>query len=215
MDTKEVIDKLFTRLDTWRHLPAYQLERRADIFFSIYLNDIIKSKCGHTVDLIIPEFPVRVGDIYERERGVNLSFKIDYVVLCESAGKVYLIELKTDSRSRRSKQDEYLLRAKENNIKKLIDGLIKIYCATKQKRKYNNIFADLIKHGWIKSGDKLPVNICRDYDVEIIFIQPLNKDKLSNIISFDEIVKILSKKKDDLTKRFVQSLKNWVSNPND
>jgi hypothetical protein len=24
---------LFDRLDAWRHVPAYQLERRADIFF--------------------------------------------------------------------------------------------------------------------------------------------------------------------------------------
>jgi hypothetical protein len=31
------IDTLFDRMDAWRHLPNYQLERRADIFFAMYL----------------------------------------------------------------------------------------------------------------------------------------------------------------------------------
>ena len=29
--------QLFDRLDEWRDFPNYQLERRADIFFSLYL----------------------------------------------------------------------------------------------------------------------------------------------------------------------------------
>lgn len=213
--TGELIDKLFSRLDVWRLLPAYQLERRADIFFAIYLDEIFKVKFGNAIDLVIPEFPVRVGDIYENARQPNLSFKIDYVVVCEIIKKVYLTELKTDSRSRRDEQDKYLERAKENNIKKLVDGLIKIYCATAQKKKYNNFIDPLIKHGWIKSGEKIPINICEDYEVEIIYIQPQNPDNLNNVISFEEIALILSSKEDDLTKRFVKSLKSWVINPND
>jgi hypothetical protein len=31
------IDALFDRMDTWRHFPNYQLERRADLFFASYL----------------------------------------------------------------------------------------------------------------------------------------------------------------------------------
>jgi hypothetical protein len=30
------LDSVFAHLDRWRHLPNYQLERRADIFFSVY-----------------------------------------------------------------------------------------------------------------------------------------------------------------------------------
>jgi len=41
MTTETLIDELFDKLDEWRSLPAYQLERRADIFFAIYLKDII------------------------------------------------------------------------------------------------------------------------------------------------------------------------------
>lgn len=213
-NTRELIDKLFSRLDLWRNLPAYQLERRADIFFSIYLDDIFKSKFGYDIDLIIPEFPVRVGDIIVNQPRKNQSYKIDYVAVCESVRKVYFIELKTDSRSRRIKQDEYLSKVKENTIKILVDGLIKIYCATKQKKKYSNIIDALAKHGWLKTGNKIPINICEDYNVEIIYIQPQNSESLENIISFNEIASILSERKDDLTKRFIKSLNSWTTNPN-
>ena len=58
--TKELlIDQLFDRLDDWRNLPAYQLERRSDIFFSLYLKDIIQSNYQQKVEHIIPEFPVK------------------------------------------------------------------------------------------------------------------------------------------------------------
>jgi len=50
MTTEKFIDKLFNQLDDWRHLPAYQLERRADIFFAIYLIDIFKSKFNQDIE---------------------------------------------------------------------------------------------------------------------------------------------------------------------
>ena len=40
------LEELFARLDDWRHLPAYQLERRADIFFSLYLPDVLARRVG-------------------------------------------------------------------------------------------------------------------------------------------------------------------------
>lgn len=30
------VERAFELLDRWRHLPAYQLERRADIFFALF-----------------------------------------------------------------------------------------------------------------------------------------------------------------------------------
>ncbi len=35
--TVDPLDIIFRHLDHWRHLPSYQLERRADVFFSVYL----------------------------------------------------------------------------------------------------------------------------------------------------------------------------------
>ena len=31
------IDTVFDSMDRWRHLPGYQLERRADLFFALYM----------------------------------------------------------------------------------------------------------------------------------------------------------------------------------
>ena len=130
------INKLFDLLDDWRNLPAYQLERRADIFFAIHLDKIIEKILGTKIDFIIPEFPVRIGELPKQDTDNNQSFKIDYLTYSKNENKVYLIELKTDQRSRREKQDLYLKNASEIKVKGLVDGLIKIYEATKQKVKY-------------------------------------------------------------------------------
>ena len=42
--TDSKINQLFNNLDTWRHLPNYQLERRADIFFSLYLAEVLQAQ---------------------------------------------------------------------------------------------------------------------------------------------------------------------------
>jgi hypothetical protein len=54
------IENVFDRLDAWRHLPAYQLERRADIFFSRYLIGVLSEITGDDLEEeIIPEFPIK------------------------------------------------------------------------------------------------------------------------------------------------------------
>lgn len=41
-----ITERLFDLLDDWRNLPSYQLERRADIFFALHLEIIIKKALG-------------------------------------------------------------------------------------------------------------------------------------------------------------------------
>jgi hypothetical protein len=57
------IDDIFDKLDDWRHLPAYQLERRADVFFSIYLPELLEERYGFEIEGLVPEFPLRIGTI--------------------------------------------------------------------------------------------------------------------------------------------------------
>ena len=214
MTTEKLIDKLFNQLDEWRYLPAYQLERRADIFFAIYLTDIIKSKFNQEIDFIVPEFPVRIGTVYKNRKfdNPNLSFKIDYVAICNKTNKVYLVELKTDDGSRREKQDNYLNAVKSNNVPDLVDGVLEIYKATTSKKKYDNLLSLLSQIGWVNIENK--INTSKKYDIEIVYIQPNtdNSDKI--IITFDEISNILSNNQDELTKRFVTSINKWTTNPN-
>jgi len=220
MKTEKQIDKVFDLLDDWRNLPAYQLERRADIFFAIYLPDILKDKFGVDIEFIIPEFPVRIGTIYPDlgSKNPNLSFKIDFVAVSNLKKTVYLVELKTDVGSRRDNQDKYLERSKKKNITTLVDGILQINQATSSKRKYGYLLDLLSKIGWIDSSTLQ--NISHDYNIEIVYIQPINttsiKEQQNNsIITFGNIQKTLSTLDDGLTQRFLQSLKQWETNPNE
>ncbi|NQU84484.1 MAG: hypothetical protein HQ541_01865 [Mariniphaga sp.] len=204
------IHKLFDTLDKWRTFPAYQLERRADIFFAIYLKKIIYHKFGVEVDHILPEFSVRLGTIYGNND--NQSYKIDYVAVSQQKNKIYFVELKTDMSSRRENQDDYLKLAKKANIPKLMDGILKIYEATSAKIKYENYLNELVDVGWLSNESY--ENISNNYDISIVYLQPTVEDEdPKQIISFDEVIKALMSETDPITRRFVESLKKWKTKP--
>jgi len=71
----QLINDISDNLDVGRKLPAYQLERRADIFLSIYLPDILSNKFGVRVEGVIPEFPIDIGTIHAKVK-TNLFSKI-------------------------------------------------------------------------------------------------------------------------------------------
>ena len=215
MTSEIAINKLFDLLDDWRNLPAYQLERRADIFFAVYIPEIIKGRFGIDVEFLLPEFPIRVGNVSTKKdlKIPNQSFKIDYVAVSNKDNKVYFIELKTDDGSRRDKQDWYLKTAKQNNIPDLISGILQIYDATSSKKKYDNLIDNLSRIGWIDSTNR--TNISHEYEIEIVYIQPnVDNHNTDLIISFDDIRECLSDNTDYLTVRFLDSLTKWKINPN-
>jgi len=214
VEEAQTINKLFDLLDDWRHLPAYQLERRADIFFALYLGKIIKQKKDTEIDYIIPEFPVRVGEISEKNPHINQSFKIDYLAYANDAKRVYLIELKTDQRSRRDKQDWYLERTAQIGVSGILKGLQKIYKATHQKVKYNALLDKIQDMGWISRNDKsFEINNI-DITPEILYIQPLNTANNPSVISFADVISALNELDDALAKRFAVSLEKWKGDVN-
>ena len=208
------ITELFDLLDKWRYFPAYQLERRADIFFAVFLKQIIHSKYNIAVDTIIPEFPVRVGAVHNVD--INKSYKIDYLCVNQQTHKVFLTELKTDVHSSRPRQDDYLTRAKKINISGLVDGLRKMYNATYQKSKYLNLLHEIEKLGWINIKGDVVTNLQPEYDVEILYIQPeKHPDDTNEVITFDNLISVLRANSDSLSHRFIQSLELWMVNPNE
>ena len=57
---EDKIEQIFELLKKWYEYPKYQLERRLDIFFSIYLPEILKEKGIHIeLNDIFPEFPLK------------------------------------------------------------------------------------------------------------------------------------------------------------
>ena len=189
-----MIRDLFDLMDKWRHYPNWQLERRADIFFALYLEEILSVVNVEKVNVIVPEFPVRIGEIYDAD--VNKSKKIDYVVLSES--EIILVELKTDNSSRREEQDDYLKRSQQVGITKLISGVKKIYQATNSKSKYDNLMADIAKFEAVDGIEKLPIRI--------VYVQP-NGDE-NNVVNFKKIASLESIS-DEVGVRFRQSLLEW------
>ena len=148
MDTYAALEKVFSNLDQWRNLPKYQLERRADIFFSLYIRDILQSHFKSKIDdTIIPEFPL--NDSIESKRTVN----VDYVLFDSNGKTVYFVELKTDPASRRDEQDKYLERASKKGIKTILTELVGVFAATKAKQKYFHLFSLLHRLKLIEIDD--------------------------------------------------------------
>ena len=228
------VDQIFAQLDDWRHLPTYQLERRADIFFSLYLPKILKAATGIEInDIVIPEFPLHTKTLFPKA-GNNQSYRADYFALSKNRKRAFLIELKTDGQSNRDAQDRYLNKAKEVRLPKLLKGLRNVFEVTNQKRKYFCLFKKLEALGLVTNlaefegimkqerlnGFKAALadgaqTSDLDPDISLICIQPALCSKRDNgrpfdgWISFEDVRKVVSRHKDSVSIRFAESLKDW------
>ncbi len=51
------IERVFELLDKWRHLPTYRLEPRADIFFALFLPEVLGVRFDMKINpLLVPNF---------------------------------------------------------------------------------------------------------------------------------------------------------------
>lgn len=221
------IDTLFDRMDAWRHLPNYQLERRADLFFSLYLPEVLEAKLGFPVgNAIVPEFPVRIGTIYP-DIPIDKSYKIDYVALSADADKAILVELKTEGSSRRESQDKYLLASREAGFPALLGGVLDIFRATNSKRKYFTLLEllesmgllripmemkEIMSHpnlqGVTRASNSIEVTASVT-DSVIVYVQPNGNG--DDIITFEDFRDVVQKHDDPVSKRFSQSLQEWTA----
>jgi len=238
----EVIGSIFGRLAEWRNLPDYQLERRVDIFFAPYLQDIIGDR-GNIHNIIIPEFPLRLATLYEGDKRGNQSVKIDYLAATRDLTKIFFIELKTDIKSIDLDQCKNMVRAAEDiGMKQLVDGNLKIFKATTEKRKYYYLLEMLESIGVIKIPGKISTKMKETQlnginrllsddatmsiddwyvskgpkEYEVCYILPRKSEilttKFPNVrqITFNNVVNVVSKKRDEFSKRFVSALKLWA-----
>ena len=220
------IDTLFDRMDDWRHFPNYQLERRADIFFALYLPEVLEAKIGLPMrPELAPEFPVRIGTIYPNIPSYK-SYKIDYVALSAAADKAVLVELKTEGLSRRPEQDKYLLSAQKAGLPALLGGLLEIFRATNAKRKYFCLLQHLESMGLLRipmqmknimAGGALQGATVGSRQIEItakttenliVYVQPNGNG--TDIISFREFADVVRRHDDPMSQRFAVSLCEWA-----
>ena len=145
--SESTIERVFDSLNRWRHLPAYQLERRADIYFALFLPEVLSKHLEINISpTLIPEFPIK----HDRD---NTSSKADYLALSEDGEHAFLLELKTDMASRRENQDCSLRQAAKRGLRCLVADVLKICSATDEKAKYVHLLEHLSQLGLIESSD--------------------------------------------------------------
>ena len=210
---EDKIEQIFELLKKWYEYPKYQLERRLDIFFSIYLPEILKEK-GIYIELndIFPEFPLK-------KENNNLSTNADYAIFDnkDDETNLYLIELKTEmnSISNEKKQLLYYKQVQKKKIIDLIKEIIEIQKNSKQWEKYEKLLEDIEeRYNFIKisskEGEKKTEWIVNDNNskilgnIKIIYLVPNNlEDKLLKqennfqVIYFDDIIELIENKYND------------------
>jgi hypothetical protein len=227
-NSRSQVEALFARLDAWRHLPNYQLERRADIFFSLYLSEVV----GEVLELemepeVVPELPIK-RDLIWPDPPSNRSVKVDYMLTAVDRSRVVFVELKTDTRSRREDQDNYLRRAREIGLRVVIEGLRAILVATSAHQKYHHLASALSRVGFLTMPDDIEQYLFprvrpglrerlgrispRDIlpPIEIVYVQPKPSDTACSI-DFRRFADIVDRHNDEVSQRFARSLRAWTS----
>ena len=99
------INDIFDKLMLYANYPDYQLERRLDVFFLVYLKEILAINNIDMQDtFIFPEFPLlkKYENNFENSNNSLACKSADYVIF--SNKKMYIIELKTDMKSIKKNQ---------------------------------------------------------------------------------------------------------------
>ena len=118
----------------------------------------------------------------------------------------YLVEFKTDSGSRRDKQDLYLQESKAAGVRGIMDGIVHIAQISSYKQKYNHLLNKLQKHCLL--GDA-----ANRKKFEVTYIQPSNKNNELNVIDFNWIAEWLSNCfYDEFEQEFAKTLRKWAKN---
>ena len=128
------VNRIFDQLDDWRHLPTYQLERRADIFFSLYLREILQESTGEEIhEVIIPEFPLYQSALDAGKKD-NRHYCADYLAFSRDMKQAFFIELKTDPNSSNSNQNYYLQQSKKVGLAKLLESSLSVFLPLEDKK---------------------------------------------------------------------------------
>ena len=220
-ESKITVERVFELMDEWRHLPAYQLERRADIFFALFLPEVLGEHFNISMNpILIPEFPIK-----HPESG--RSNKVDYLALQQSENgkprRAFLVELKTDMGSRRDEQDRVMGYAVYRQTKELILDVLKLCRATKEKLKYAHLLrllceVKLIKNvTWpIEDFDKVLLEIeaevkaCKDWPtLKAVYVQP-DPPEPADFIDFKKFAESV-KSRGEIGRLFAERLREWAS----
>lgn len=216
-------DRLFRYLDRWRDLPTYQLERRADIFFALYLHEALEARLGIELDeRLIPELPLRRHVLDPAHPDDGLSWKADYVARARDRSRAFLIELKTDARSNRAQQDTYLDRACQVGLGPILQGIVDIASRSKSRAKYLALLTELEALEWLELPEGIgeraggwasrlrDVRMLSNAPIEVVYVQPHPHPEGKRTIDFASFASVVERHGDPWSVRFARSLREWA-----
>ncbi len=225
-DDVDPLDVVFRHLDQWRHLPNYQLERRADVFFSVYLKEVVEEFTGLALEeVIIPELPIK-RDLIWPELPTNKSVKVDYALFAKDRRRVVFVELKTDGASRREGQDTYLETAQRIGFRRIVEGVRAIILNTSAHRKYHHLAGARARRGYLTrppdlAGHLYPVVrpdvlshleeiVVEQHDpaIDVLYLQPEATDG-DRCIDFARFAHHVGRHSDPFSQRFAEHLVRW------
>ncbi len=199
----------FEMMIDWKQLPAYKAEMRIDSLIGYFLKPILENYLHEKFDEIIPELPIRLGTVrpeLESTKYAERSYKVDFFAI-GNKNTNYLIEFKTDTNSRRTKQDEYLNISKELGTSKIIDGILRISSISSYRKKYNYLKNKLQKSGLLNENFEYSG---KNKKLELIYIQPTNHNNENFVIDFNWIADWLEKDyKDTFKTELANALRIW------
>jgi hypothetical protein len=206
--------KYFEMMKDWKKLPAYRAEPRIDSLIGYYLPDFAGSFLGDKITGVIPELPIRLATVKPEHEGTNYahrSYKVDFYLLGAS-GKNYFVEFKTDTRSLRDKQKQYLDEAKTKGMRLIVEGIFRIVEkdeGSPYEEKYKHLLSKLSRLGII---DENGTYSGKSDEIQVVFVQPSNKNKAERCIDFEWISGWLTTNYpgSEFEKHLGNALKDWA-----
>jgi hypothetical protein len=220
------LDTIFQHLDRWRHFPAYALERRTDIFFSVYLRGFLESALGVALEEeILPELPLKHG-LVPSERESAQSIKVDFALFPKDRERVLFIELKTDPKSRRDRQDGDLSAVQQLGFRRVVEGIREILLHTHAYQKYYHLAWALEHLGFLRIPPEITSYLypkprqgltrCLqaiqvaplDPQIQVIYLQPVASGEPS-CLGFEQLAAYVRGFSDPFSQRFAEHLLAW------
>jgi len=218
------LDRLFENMDRWRHLPSYQLERRVDVFFSVFMKDVVEAHVGVALKpVIVPEFPLRHGSLDPnldtrtdtRARDTrNRSSKVDYLLVSQDLASAFFVELKTDMRSRDPKQDAHMRTAQRLGLRRVLKGVCTLAECSTEAGKYRALLGELAALGLVESESTSRFRLSgADPTLSIVYVQPVRSGVSELVIDFAEFATRIESSGDEIGRIFATHLRRWMTEP--
>lgn len=229
------LESVLCLLDRWRHLPSYQLERRADVIFALFLPEVLKKQFCTGNLCLVPEFPIKKSRLQSYHDDTTAqSINVDFLAVEERARddkgtsrRAFLVELKTDMASWNEAQERHLRQAVKVGLKELVLDVIDICFATNQKSKYIHLLHLLselkipvkyddalypVERGYSETLREVQTRVSKtrpaDWpSLELVYVQPKN-----NIIDFNEFATIIRENgAEGIRQTFARYLEEWAA----